>query len=113
MKSDGVTLAQPGTPASIGETVVIYCTGLGAVTPAVTEGSPAPLAPLAWTVNSVTVTIGGVAAPAPSFHGLTPGLAGLYQVNVAVPAGTATGDAVPVVLSVAGQTSPAVTIAVR
>jgi len=27
MKSDGVTLAQPGTPASIGETVVIYCTG--------------------------------------------------------------------------------------
>jgi adhesin/invasin len=113
MKSDGVTLAQPGTPASIGETVVIYCTGLGAVTPAVTEGSPAPLTPLAWTVNPVTVTIGGVAAPAPSFYGLTPGLAGLYQVNVAVPAGIATGDAVPVVLSVVGQTSPAVTIAVR
>jgi len=113
MKSDGVTLAQPGTPASIGETVVIYCTGLGAVTPAVAEGSPAPFTPLAWTVNPVTVTIGGVAAPAPSFHGLTPGLAGLYQVNVAVPAGIATGDAVPVVLSVAGQTSPAVTIAVR
>jgi uncharacterized protein (TIGR03437 family) len=113
MKSDGVTLAEPGTPASIGETVVIYCTGLGAVTPAVTEGSPAPFAPLAWTVNPVTVTIGGVAAPAPSFYGLTPGLAGLYQVNVAVPAGIATGDAVPVVLSVAGQSSPAVTMAVR
>jgi len=44
---------------------------------------------------------------------LTPGLAGLYQVNVAVPAGIAMGDAVPVVLSVAGQSSPAVTIAVR
>jgi uncharacterized protein (TIGR03437 family) len=113
MKSDGVTLAQPATPANIGETVVIYCTGLGAVTPAVTEGSPAPFSPLAWTVNPVTVTIGGVAAPAPSFNGLTPGLAGLYQVNVAVPAGIATGDAVPVTLSVAGQSSPAVTIAVR
>jgi uncharacterized protein (TIGR03437 family) len=113
MKSDGVTLAQPATPASIGETVVIYCTGLGAVTPAVTEGSPAPFSPLAWTVNPVTVTIGGVAAPAPSFYGLTPGLAGLYQVNVAVPSGIATGDAVPVTLSVAGQTSPPVTIAVR
>jgi uncharacterized protein (TIGR03437 family) len=113
MKSDGVTLAQPATPASIGETVVIYCTGLGAVTPAVTEGSPAPFSPLAWTVNPVTVTIGGVAAPAPSFYGLTPGLAGLYQVNVAVPAGIATGNAVPVTLSVAGQTSPPVTIAVR
>jgi uncharacterized protein (TIGR03437 family) len=113
MKSDGVTLAQPATPANIGETVVIYCTGLGAVTPAVTEGSPAPSSPLAWTVNPVTVTIGGVAAPAPSFSGLTPTLAGLYQVNVAVPAGIATGNAVPVTLTVAGQTSPPVTIAVR
>ncbi|MGO9129961.1 MAG: hypothetical protein ACLQIS_09545 [Bryobacteraceae bacterium] len=37
----------------------------------------------------------------------------MYQVNVAVPAGIATGDAVPVVLSVAGQSSPPVTIAVR
>ena len=42
MKSDEVTLAEPGTPAAVGETVVIYCAGLGAVTPAVTEGMPAP-----------------------------------------------------------------------
>ncbi len=112
-KSDGVTLAQPGTPASIGETVVIYCTGLGAVTPAVKEGSPAPTTPpLSTTVNQVTVTIGGQAAFV-AFSGLTPGYAGLYQVNAVVPSGIATGDAVPVVLSVAGQTSPAVTIAVR
>ena len=113
VKSDQVTLAQPGTPASIGETVVIYCTGLGAVTPAVKEGSPAPTTPpLSTTVNQVTVTIGGTAAQV-AFSGLTPGYAGLYQVNVVVPGGIATGDAVPVVLSVAGQTSPAVTIAVR
>ena len=112
-KSDGVTLAQTGTPASIGETVVIYCTGLGSVTPAVTEGLPAPMTPpLSTTVNQVTVTIGGKAAQV-AFSGLTPGYAGLYQVNVVVPGGIATGDAVPVVLSVAGQTSPAVTIAVR
>jgi adhesin/invasin len=113
VKSDGVTLAQPGTPASIGETVVIYCTGLGAVTPAVKEGSPAPSTPpLSTTVNQVTVTIGGQAAFV-AFSGLTPGYAGLYQINAVVPSGIATGDAVPVVLSVAGQTSPAVTIAVR
>jgi uncharacterized protein (TIGR03437 family) len=109
VKSDQVTLAQPGTPASIGETVVIYCTGLGAVTPAVAAGSPAPLA---TTVNTVSVTIGGKAAQV-AFSGLTPGYAGLYQVNVVVPAGITTGDAVPVVLSVAGQTSPPVTMAVR
>jgi uncharacterized protein (TIGR03437 family) len=113
VKSDQVTLAQPGTPASIGETIVIYCTGLGAVTPAVKEGQPAPTTPpLSTTVNSVTVTIGGKTAFV-AFSGLTPGYAGLYQVNVVVPSGIATGDAVPVVLSVAGQTSPAVTIAVR
>jgi uncharacterized protein (TIGR03437 family) len=113
VKSDQVTMAQPGTPASIGETVVIYCTGLGVVAPAVKEGSPAPTTPpLSTTVNAVTVTIGGKAAQV-AFSGLTPGYAGLYQVNAIVPSGITTGDAVPVVLSVAGQTSPAVMIAVR
>jgi uncharacterized protein (TIGR03437 family) len=113
MKSDGVTLAQPVTPASIGETVVIYCTGLGAVTPAVKEGAPAPSTPsLSTTVNTVTVTIGGQAAQV-AFSGLTPGYAGLYQVNAVVPAGITTGDSVPVVVSVAGQTSPPATIAVK
>ena len=109
VKSDQVTLAQPGTPTAVGETIVIYCTGLGAVTPAVTAGSPAPLTD---TVNPVTVTIGGKAAQV-RFSGLTPGYAGLYQVNAVVPSGITTGEAVPVVLSVAGQSSPPVTIAVK
>jgi uncharacterized protein (TIGR03437 family) len=113
VRSDQVTLAQAGTPASIGETVVIYCTGLGAVTPAVKEGTQAPTtAPLSMTVNPVTVTIGGKTAPV-AFAGLTPGYAGLYQVNAVVPAGIPTGDTVPVVVNAAGQTSPAVTMAVR
>jgi len=113
VKGDQVTLARPGTPATIGETVVIYCTGLGAVSPAVKEGSPAPnTPPLSTTVNPVTVTIGDKAAQV-VFAGLTPGYAGLYQVNAVVPGGITIGDAVPVVLSVAGQTSPAVTMAVR
>jgi uncharacterized protein (TIGR03437 family) len=113
VKSDQVTLAQPGTPAAVGETIVIYCTGLGAVTPAVKEGSPAPTTPpLSTTVNTVTVTIGGKAAQV-AFAGLTPGYAGLYQVNAVVPVGITTGDAVPVLLSVAGQDSPPVTMAVR
>jgi trimeric autotransporter adhesin len=108
-----VTLAQPGTPASIGDTVTIYCTGLGAVSPTVTAGAPAPSAPpLSTTVNTVTVTIGGQAAEV-SFSGLTPGFAGLYQINAVVPSGITTGDAVPVVVRVAGQTSPVVTMAVQ
>lgn len=107
------TLVQPGSPANIGDTVVIYCTGLGAVSPAVKEGSPAPsTAPLAEDVNDVTVTIGGQSAQV-SFAGLAPGFAGLYQINVVVPAGITTGNAVPVVLTIAGQVSPAVTMAVQ
>ena len=115
VKSDGVTLAQPGTPASVGETVVIYCTGLGPVTPKVAEGAPPPGSPLSTAVNPVTVTIGGVPATV-SFAGLTPGDPGLYQINAVVPSGIVTGNAVPVVISVAGQTSPispAVTLAVK
>ena len=64
------------------------------------------------TVNPATVTIGGQPA-AVAYSGLTAGFPGLYQVNVLVPVGIATGDAVPVVMTVAGQTSATVTMAVH
>ena len=114
VKSDGVTLAQPGTPASIGETVVIYCTGLGAVTPEVTEG--------AARARTAAVLDDGQSRDSDDWRqGGTGdvqridarGDPGLYQINAVVPSGIVTGDAVPVVISVAGQTSPPVTMAVR
>ena len=46
------------------------------------------------------------------FAGLTPGLTSLYQINVIVPPGVPAGDA-EVVVSVAGQTSSVVTVAVE
>jgi uncharacterized protein (TIGR03437 family) len=103
------TLAEPATPAKAGDTVVIYCTGLGAVDPPVVAGTAAATA--SATTNKVTVTIGGVPTPV-SYSGVTPGFAGLYQINAVVP-GNVSGDAVPVVVTVAGQTSPAVTMAVH
>ncbi len=112
LKSDGVTLVQPGSPATAGDTVVIYCTGLGAVSPSVQAGSPAPSSPLAKAVNPVTVQIGNQPATV-AFAGLTPGSAGLYQINAVVPAGITPSDTVPVSISVAGQTSPIVTMAVH
>jgi uncharacterized protein (TIGR03437 family) len=101
-------------PAHVGDTLVIYCNGLGAVTPAVPTGTPAPSdGTLTRTMNPVTVTIGGVSEAA-QFAGLAPGFPDLYQVNAAVPAGVQPGDTVPVVLTVAGQSSPAVvTIVVK
>ncbi|MGD0437317.1 MAG: hypothetical protein ABSB86_12700 [Bryobacteraceae bacterium] len=99
-------------PITAGDVAIIYCAGLGTVNPPVPAGSAAPLSPLSHTTNTVTVTIGGVNAPV-QFAGLAPTFTGLYQVNVAVPSGITPGDNVPLVLTVAGQQSSAVTIAVK
>jgi len=113
------TLAAPSNspysaqPARRGvDYIDIFATGLGPVTNQPATGAPAPSNPLAYTSNSVTVTIGGVAAT-PTFAGLAPGWVGLYQVNVQVPANAPAGDAVPVTLSVGGVASNQVTMAVE
>jgi uncharacterized protein (TIGR03437 family) len=111
LKSDQVTLAKSQTPATAGETIVVYCTGLGAVDPPVLEGSAAPQSPLAVAMSPVTLRIGGVPAQV-MFAGLTPGQVGLYQINAVVPQVPA-GEAVPVQIEVAGQFSPPVTMAIR
>jgi uncharacterized protein (TIGR03437 family) len=103
---------EPSNPARAGDALVIYCTGLGAVEPQVPAGAAAPADPLSRTVNQASLNIGGVEAQV-FFSGLAPGFAGLYQVNALVPPGVAAGDEVPVVLTVAGHSSPPVTIAVR
>jgi uncharacterized protein (TIGR03437 family) len=98
-------LAGSNSPAPAGSVLVIYCVGLGAVTPGVKGGDPAPSNPLGRVMVPVTVTIGGQTAQ-PSFAGLTPGFAGLYQVNVQIPNGVMPGDQVPVSISVGGKSSP-------
>jgi uncharacterized protein (TIGR03437 family) len=105
-------IADSSMPAAAGDTLVVYCTGLGAVNPPVPAGQPASTTVLSRTVNPVTATIGGLSATV-NFAGLAPGFTGLYQVNVVVPQGVQTGNQVPIVLSVSGQQSPPVTIAVK
>jgi uncharacterized protein (TIGR03437 family) len=105
-------LAAPARPAKRGEYVTIYCTGLGPVTNAPRDGSPAPTSPLATTSLAPVVTIGGVAVPA-VFSGLTPMQVGLYQVNVQVPQNAPAGDTVPVVLTIGNAASNTATIAVQ
>lgn len=103
--------AKPGTPAIAGDVIVAYCAGLGAVSPPIPSGSAAG-SPLSKTTNTVQLTIGGRNAPV-VFSGLTPGFVGLYQVNATVPNGVPSGNTVPVTISVAGQTSPPVTMAIQ
>ena len=105
-------LADASAPVQAGDVVAIYCTGLGEVNPKVSSGAVAPNSPLSRTVNEATVSIGGISAKV-DFAGLAPGLAAVYQVNAVVPRGVAPGNAVPVTVSIAGQVSPPVTIAVR
>ncbi len=107
-----LTLADAAHPATAGDIIVITCTGLGEVTPALTAGTQAPFNPVATTVNPVTVTVGGVAAQV-QFAGLAPGFAGLYQVNAVVPKGVTPGPTVVLSMAEAGQVSSPVTIAVR
>jgi uncharacterized protein (TIGR03437 family) len=99
-------------PAKAGDTLTVYCAGLGEVQPLVEAGSAGPSNPPAETSNRVTATIGGIAADV-SFAGLAPGFAGLYQVNLKVPAGAPAGNNVPLVLTVAGQSSSPVAVALR
>ena len=111
-KSDGATMAEPASPAAIGEAIVIYASGLGEVNPPVNTGLASPLSPLSRTLNDVQVIVGGIAANV-TFAGLAPGFSGLYQINAVVPAGAPVGDAIEVTLEVAGQQSRPVTIAIR
>jgi uncharacterized protein (TIGR03437 family) len=104
--------ADSSHPASAGDALVIYCTGLGAVNPLVAAGSAAPTASPAKTSNTVTATIGGQPAQV-LFAGLTPAFAGLYQVNVLVPKGITAAPNVPVIIMAAGLASPPVTIPIQ
>ena len=105
-------LADATNPVAAGDAVIVYCSGLGAVDPPVEAGQAAPASPLSQTVNPVRLTIGGVAADV-FFAGLSPGFSGLHQINAFVPAGVAPSDSAPVVVEVAGRSSPVVTAAVR
>ncbi len=109
-KPDGTALPA-STPVSANDVITVYCTGLGAVSPAVLAGSAAPASPLSMTMNQVTATIGGVSATV-QFAGLAPGFAQLYQMNITVPSGVTPGNAV-LLVSVSGQQSSPVTIPVQ
>ena len=78
-------------PASIGDTIQIFVTGLGAVTPTVPDGTAAPSSPLSLVNADVSVFIDDQPAQV-LFKGLSPGSAGLYQINVVVPGGVSTGE---------------------
>jgi uncharacterized protein (TIGR03437 family) len=84
MRHANFALLDATTPASPGETVLVYLTGMGAVNPAVNDGAAGNVNTLYKTVSDVIVYVGGQQASV-SFKGLAPGFPGLYQLNVTLP----------------------------
>jgi len=109
-----------GQPASPGDVIQIYVTGLGRATAngnpvgnTLRTGDVAPAngSTLYKTVDTPVVKIGGLDAQV-LFSGIAPGYAGLYQLNVVVPAGAPIGDDVPLLVTMGGASDQA-TIAIR
>ena len=102
------TLVSAQNPALPGETVILYATGLGRVSPPVATGAlPSGASSVA---SPMTVTIDGVQVT-PDFAGLSGCCVGLNQINVRMPAQTRVG-AVPVTISVGGKVSNTLTLVV-
>jgi len=85
------SVVNQANPAMPGEIVQVFLTGLGAVTPAVHDGTAAPSKPLAIAGAPVSVYVGGLPVSIIQFQGLSPGLASLYQLNIPIPLGLGPG----------------------
>lgn len=101
------TLVDAAKPAKAGETVLIFCTGLGNTASPVATGAAGSGERV---TAAVTVTIGDKAAGV-DFAGLAPGFVGLYQINAVVP--TVTGSAKIVITAGAATSRPEVTMPVQ
>jgi uncharacterized protein (TIGR03437 family) len=82
-------------PAQRGMNISVYRTGLGAVT----------INTFPETTTTPVAVVLGEANAKPSFSGLMPGIVGLYQVNVQVPASLTPGPLVPLSILESGMTS--------
>jgi uncharacterized protein (TIGR03437 family) len=121
--SDLVTFAIPTTPgipsrpAKAGtDAVVFYALGLGQTSPPATDGQAASATevnPRPRVVFGESILPGTGVMTDPFYAGLTPGLVGLYQINVTVPANSPKGDAISVYVNQNGVFSNHVKIAIQ
>ena len=93
--TDGI----PSRPAKQGEYLAIFADGLGPVQEMQFPGVPAPLDHLVLAIDHIVVVVGTLELT-PSFAGLAPGEAGLYQVNVQLTTDVPVGDSIPIYVKV-------------
>jgi len=89
VRPDG-SVIEASAPVAPGEWAILYANALGPVTPPLAPGEIAPAAAKIAPVGFV-LSLDGLAAPAGNLEyvGAAPGFAGLYQINLRVPLGTA------------------------
>jgi uncharacterized protein (TIGR03437 family) len=114
---DGTLVAPTGSipglitrPAKPGDAIIVYATGLGAVSPSI-DAEAAPGSVLRDPTVKAQVLIGGKSSDVP-FSGLSPQFMGVNQLNVVVP--TVAAGAIPLQINLGGVLSTdQVTIAVQ
>jgi uncharacterized protein (TIGR03437 family) len=99
VRPDG-SLVTPQSPTRAGDVLKLCGTGFGPVTPQPPTGAPAGMSQM----NTMpTFGVNG-RSTVPQYAGLTPSAVGLYQFEVVVPDGLASGD-LPAAFNVGGQIS--------
>jgi uncharacterized protein (TIGR03437 family) len=115
------TLNAANNPARAGDTIVLYITGEGDYSQATYSTRTGLLVPTPTSGNQLpqmnplpTVTIGGAPATVSYAGPIIGSILGLMQLNVVIPAGTTTGPAVPVTVTVNGaDTQAGMTMAIH
>ena len=103
--ADG-SLISSSSPAQPGEIVVLYAAGLGRTSPDVDAGHIVYTATSILYASELQILLNGVPCPASSIYyaGLTPGYAGLYQINLMLPNVLPPDPSIQLVMG--AQTSP-------
>jgi uncharacterized protein (TIGR03437 family) len=103
--ADG-TLVSSSAPAKPGEVVVLYATGLGRTIPESASGHIASAAATILDMPDLQLLLNNLPCPRASIYyaGVTPGFAGLYQINLRLPAVLDSNPAIQVVMG--AQSSP-------
>jgi uncharacterized protein (TIGR03437 family) len=106
------SLVSPTNPATANEILIVYATGVGSFDHPPATGAAAVSSPLANSLVTPTVKVGGAAAQV-QFAGLTPGLVGLLQINIQLPATLPAGNNLPLAIAFGSSAAPTVNLAVR
>jgi uncharacterized protein (TIGR03437 family) len=108
------SIVNAAKPAHAGETLQIFLTGMGAVTPTVADGTAGSTNPanLSNANAQATVYVAGEQCTV-LYNGLAPGFPGLYQINITLPSFFPATGALPLAISTPNAYHDQVTVQIQ